>query len=83
MAYVAKRKGARVRPSAGWDSLTGIERQVVDLVRDGLTNPQIGERLFISKRTVQGHLARIFAKLGVRTRSELAAAAAARVRGSG
>jgi hypothetical protein len=41
----------------------------------GLTNPVIGERLFISRGTVKTHLQHVFAKLGVRTRAELAAAA--------
>jgi DNA-binding CsgD family transcriptional regulator len=76
VVYATKRRGPRKRPASGWASLTPIERQVVDLVAEGLTNPQIGERLFISKRTVQAHLARIFPKLGVSSRSELAAEAA-------
>ncbi len=44
----------------------------------GLTNPQIGERMFISRGTVKVHLSHIFAKLGTSTRSELAAEAARR-----
>jgi DNA-binding NarL/FixJ family response regulator len=47
----------------------------VDLVVEGLTNPQIGERLYVSPRTVQTHLAHIFAKLGISTRTQLAAQA--------
>jgi DNA-binding NarL/FixJ family response regulator len=46
---------------------------VIKLVAKGLTNPQIGERLFVSRATVKTHLAHIFTKLGVRTRAELAA----------
>jgi DNA-binding CsgD family transcriptional regulator len=49
---------------------------VADLVAEGLTNPQIGDRLFISRRTVQAHLAHIFAKLDLTSRSQLAALAA-------
>lgn len=56
----------------GWESLTPVEQEIVRLVAEGLTNPQIGDRLFISKRTVQAHLARIFVKLGVNSRSEVA-----------
>jgi DNA-binding CsgD family transcriptional regulator len=48
---------------------------VVRLAAAGLTNPAIGERLFISRGTVKTHLLHVFAKLGVRTRAELAAAA--------
>ena len=45
---------------------------------EGLTNPQIGERMFISRGTVKVHLSHIYAKLGVSTRSELAAGATRR-----
>jgi DNA-binding NarL/FixJ family response regulator len=48
------------------------------LVADGLTNPQIGERLFISRRTVQTHLVHVFAKLGISSRTQLAAQVALR-----
>jgi DNA-binding CsgD family transcriptional regulator len=61
--------------SATWDSLTRAERRVVALVTEGLTNPQIAERLVLSPWTVQTHLKRIFKKLGVRGRAELAAMA--------
>ena len=73
MAYASRGRGERRRPSTGWASLTPAERPVAALVARGLTNPQIGEQLFISRRTVQTHLAHIFAKLGVSTRAELAA----------
>jgi DNA-binding CsgD family transcriptional regulator len=51
---------------------------VVELVAEGLTNPQIGERMFISRRTVQTHLTHIFGKVGISSRSELAAEATRR-----
>jgi predicted ATPase/class 3 adenylate cyclase/DNA-binding CsgD family transcriptional regulator len=73
VAYAARGRGERKRPSSGWESLTPAEHHVVQLVAEGLTNPQIGERLFVSRRTVQTHLAHVFAKLGVATRSELTA----------
>ena len=54
-------------------SLTRREQEVAELVAAGLTNRQIGERLFISWRTVEGHLERIRHKLGARSRSAVAA----------
>jgi DNA-binding CsgD family transcriptional regulator len=72
------RRGPRQRPQFGWDSLTPTEQRVVDLVVEGLSNPQVGERLFISRRTVQTHLAHVFAKLGVSSRTQLAAEATRR-----
>ena len=72
------RRGARQRPQLGWDSLTPTEHRVVDLVVEGLSNPQIGERLFVSRRTVQTHLAHVFTKLGISSRTQLAAEATRR-----
>jgi DNA-binding CsgD family transcriptional regulator len=46
---------------------------VAGLVAEGLSNPQIGERLYISSRTVQTHLAHVFAKLDLSARAQLAA----------
>ena len=48
------------------------------LAAEGLTNPAIGERLFVSRGTVKTHLEHVYAKLGVHNRAELAAAAARR-----
>lgn len=53
--------------------LTQTEEQIVSLVSEGLTNKEIGRRLYLSPRTVQWHLGRAFRKLGVRSRTELAA----------
>jgi DNA-binding CsgD family transcriptional regulator/tetratricopeptide (TPR) repeat protein len=75
VAYARRARGRRSRPSTGWASLTPTEREVVRLVADGLTNPQIGARLFISRGTVKTHLSHIFTKLGAANRTELAAAA--------
>jgi DNA-binding CsgD family transcriptional regulator len=54
--------------------------QVLDLVRAGLTNAEIGARLFISTKTAEHHVGRVLAKLGVRSRAEAAAVATAAAR---
>ncbi|MDQ3176326.1 MAG: LuxR C-terminal-related transcriptional regulator [Actinomycetota bacterium] len=64
------------RPVDGWHSLTPAELRVTLLVAEGLTNPEIGQQLFLSKRTVQSHLSKVFAKLDVTGRAELAATVA-------
>ena len=56
------------------DELTAQEQQIARLARDGLSNPEIGSRLFLSPRTVEWHLRKVFAKLGIRSRQELASA---------
>ena len=78
VAYARRARGERKRPSRGWDSLTPTELEVVRHVTAGLTNPQIGERMFIARGTVKVHLSHIFAKLGVDTRAQLAAEATRR-----
>jgi DNA-binding CsgD family transcriptional regulator len=55
------------------DGLTPAERRVVALVADGRTNREVAAALFLGERTVASHLTRIYAKLGVRSRTELAA----------
>jgi DNA-binding NarL/FixJ family response regulator len=52
-------------------ALTAHEALVARLARDGLSNPEIGSRLFISSRTVQYHLRKVFTKLGISSRSQL------------
>jgi DNA-binding CsgD family transcriptional regulator len=73
------RRGARQRPQQGWESLTPTETTVAALVGEGLSNPQIAERLFVSRRTVQTHVAHIFTKLDIGSRAQLAALVAVHV----
>jgi DNA-binding CsgD family transcriptional regulator len=73
-----RRSAQRIRPRSGWASLTPTEVQVVRLLAQGLSNGQIAQQLFISRRTAESHLYHIFAKLGVGSRVELAVQATAR-----
>lgn len=75
---VRRRRRGPARADRGWESLSPSERKVVELVAEGLSNPQIGARLFISRRTVETHLAHVFRKLGLSSRAQVAAARAAR-----
>jgi DNA-binding CsgD family transcriptional regulator/tetratricopeptide (TPR) repeat protein len=61
------------RPTFGWESLTPMELAVTEHVATGLSNPEIGRELYISRRTVESHLAHIFRKLGMSSRVQLAA----------
>lgn len=61
-----------------WGKLTAAERRVVELVCEGLTNPQVAKRLSISSRTVQRHLYEVFRKVGVGSRTALVAEAVRR-----
>jgi DNA-binding CsgD family transcriptional regulator len=61
------------RPSSGWEALTGAERRVAELAAQGRTNADIARELGIARATVKAHLRRVFAKVGVETRTALAA----------
>jgi DNA-binding CsgD family transcriptional regulator len=64
---------ARKRAAEGptHDALTAQERQIAQLVREGFSNPEVGARLFLSPRTVEWHLRKVFTKLGVSSRRQL------------
>jgi DNA-binding CsgD family transcriptional regulator len=64
----------RQRPAAAWEELTAQELQIALLAAEGLTNRQVGERLFLSHKTIAAHLYHIFPKLGISSRGQLAAA---------
>jgi predicted ATPase/class 3 adenylate cyclase/DNA-binding NarL/FixJ family response regulator len=72
IAYAQRGRGQRKRPTSGWGSLTPTERDVVQLVSEGLANNDIATRLFVSPRTVQTHLTHVYTKLGLTSRVQLA-----------
>jgi DNA-binding CsgD family transcriptional regulator len=71
--------GARPRRVmlTGLEALTASERRIAELAAEGLSNPQIAQTLFVTSRTVEGHLTHVFQKLDVKARTELPAALAA------
>jgi DNA-binding CsgD family transcriptional regulator len=72
LAPSSGRVAAPRRPVSGWEALTPTEHEVVEEVCGGRSNPQVAERLGISRRTVEAHLRSIYSKLGVSTRLALA-----------
>lgn len=83
IAFVERTRGQRGRPSLGWSSLTPTERSVAELIRDGLTNREIAQRLLMGSETVKTHLSHIFSKLDITKRSQLAAIAVEQIRNEG
>jgi DNA-binding CsgD family transcriptional regulator len=61
----------RAQEASSNEDLTPQERQIALLVRDGMSNPEVGAQLFLSPRTVEWHLRKIFTKLGISSRKEL------------
>ncbi len=79
IAWLRRARGERKRPSGGWESLTPTEVEVARRIHEGLTNPEIAERMFVSRSTVKTHLSHIYAKLDISGRAELAREAAGRL----
>jgi DNA-binding CsgD family transcriptional regulator len=75
---IATGEKVRKRSFGTHDDLTPQEEQIAGLARDGLSNPEIGAQLFLSARTVEWHLRKVFTKLGIGSRHELKAALAQR-----
>jgi DNA-binding NarL/FixJ family response regulator len=68
---LASGERSRRRSPETWDLLTPQELQIAKMTADGLSNKEIGQRLYLSHRTVGSHLYRIFPKVGITSRSEL------------
>jgi DNA-binding CsgD family transcriptional regulator len=76
---LGSRDRMQTRPVTGWLSLTQNEIRVAELVSLGLTNREIGQRMFLSRYTIDTHLRHIFDKLGIRSRVQLARVAFAQL----
>lgn len=77
---VRRSRAGKRRPATGWAALTPTETKVALLVAEGLSNPEIGARLFLSRYTVQTHVASILTKLRIHSRVGIAAEVADRTR---
>lgn len=67
-------RNVRHRPTTGWDALTSTEQKIARLIAEGLSNPDIASRLFLSRNTVQTHVSHILTKFNARSRVEIARA---------
>jgi DNA-binding CsgD family transcriptional regulator len=65
---------AAITATSGADALTAGERRVAVMAAEGMSNRQIAQALFVTLRTVEGHLTHAFRKLGIESRDELAGA---------
>ncbi len=74
LVWLAEGRDNRGNPTTGWAALTPSERQVVELAVEGMSNPRIAQKLFLSTNTVKTHLQRAYRKLGITSRGELSSA---------
>lgn len=74
-------RATRTRVRTGWATLTATERKVVGFVAQRLSNPEIADQMYLSRRTVETHVSHALAKLELRSRLELAVEAARRATG--
>jgi DNA-binding CsgD family transcriptional regulator len=74
-------RASRSRARSGWEALTETELRVAGLVAKGFSNPEIGVRLFVSRRTVRCHVSSILTKPALKSRVELALAYSRRAAG--
>ena len=79
--FGVRRRAGTSRPRTGWQALTPTEAKIAELVGAGLSNPEIGSRMFLSRYTVQVHVSHILAKLQARSRVEVVRQAASRAAG--
>lgn len=63
---------SRSEEPEGWSELTEREREIAQLISEGLNNREIGEQLFISEKTVKNHITQVLGRLGVRDRTQAA-----------
>jgi len=79
VASLMRGRGPRGRPPTGWEGLTPTELEIIGLLVQGRSNPEIAKQLLMSRGTVKAHLTHVYAKLDVANRTELATLAAPRL----